>query len=326
MIKKLRIYLTDSTDPYINLATEKVLFDNVQYDEMILYLWQNHNTVVIGKNQNLWAECSYSLLKSEGGVVARRLSGGGAVFHDAGNLNFTFISVQDNYDIKKNMTVIKKACLMAGIETELSGRNDILADGKKFSGNAFYNSRGNSYHHGTIMINTDKDKLSRYLTPSKAKLEAKGVKSVKSRVANLNEFNPGLNAETMKSYMISAAEDVFETSARVEQVAITGEITDLAETSKSDEFLFGTQPPFTFECEKRFEWGSIDLKLNVEKGIIKEITVYTDSMDYTLSEKVQQALAGCSFEPDKIKEALECKVAPDKAQGIAELIKERLFL
>lgn len=324
MIKNLKVYITESTDPYTNLATEKVLFDNVHYDEMILYLWQNHNTVVIGKNQNLWAECSYSLLKSEGGVVARRLSGGGAVFHDAGNLNFTFISSQDNYDLQKNMTVIKKACLMAGIETELSGRNDILADGKKFSGNAFYNSKGKSYHHGTIMINTDKEKLSRYLTPSKAKLDAKGVKSVKSRVANLCEFNPMLNTETMKSYMISAAEDVFETTAKTEPVTITEEITELADLYKSDGFLFGTQPPFTFECNKRFEWGSIDLKLNVEKGIIKEIKVYTDSMDYTLSENVQTALADCNFETDKIKEALTCKIEPDKAQDISNLIKETL--
>lgn len=324
MIKNLKIYITESTDPYTNLATEKVLFDNVQDDEMILYLWQNHNTVVIGKNQNLWAECSYSLLKSEGGVVARRLSGGGAVFHDSGNLNFTFISRADNYDLQKNMTVIKKACLMAGIETELAGRNDILADGKKFSGNAFYNSKGRSYHHGTIMINSDKEKLNRYLTPSKAKLEAKGVKSVKSRVANLSEFNPKLNAETMKSYMINAAEDVFEATAQTVQISITKEIIDLANIYKSDEFIFGTQPPFTFECEKRFVWGSIDLKLNVAKGIIEEIKVYTDSMDYSLSEMVQTALKGCSFEIDKIKEALACKIEPDKAQNITELIKETL--
>lgn len=322
MIDKLKIYITDSTDPYTNLAMEKVLFDSVQDDEMILYLWQNQNTVVIGKNQNLWAECSYSLLKSEGAVAARRLSGGGAVFHDTGNLNFTFISTTNNYDLTRNMAVIQKACLMAGIETELSGRNDILANGKKFSGNAFYNSKGKSYHHGTIMINTDKEKLSRYLTPSKAKLKAKGVKSVKSRVANLSEFNPGLDAEAMKSYMISAAEDIFGAPAGVAHVSITQEITNLANLYKSDEFLFGYQPPFTFECEKRFEWGNIDLKVNVVKGIIKETKVYTDSMDYSLSEKIQAALEGCSFETDKIKDALTSVTAPDIAQSIAKLIKE----
>ena len=136
MIKNLQYYISTSLNPYENLATEKYLLDTVAEDGYILYLWQNQNTVVIGKNQNPWAECRCNLLETEGGRLARRLSGGGAVFHDTGNLNFTFLCSAKNYDLDRQMKVIQTACSLAGIKTELSGRNDLLAAGRKFSGNA----------------------------------------------------------------------------------------------------------------------------------------------------------------------------------------------
>ena len=199
MINQLKIYKSTSNDPYFNLATEKHLFDNLKKGCVILYLWQNDSTIVIGANQNPWAECDCELAKNENIRIARRISGGGAVFHDLGNLNFTFISHTEDYDLIKNLEVIKKAVALAGICAEISGRNDILCQGKKFSGNAFYNSNSKSYHHGTILINTDFDKMTRLLTPSSAKLNAKGVKSVSSRVINLNEINSKLTADTMQN-------------------------------------------------------------------------------------------------------------------------------
>ena len=170
MIKNLLFYISDTLNPYINLAKEKFLFDSVDNKTLILYLWQNQNTVVIGKNQNAYLECRTELLKQDGVTLARRLSGGGAVFHDIGNLNFTFICATENFDVSNHVKVIQNACRKANIETQISGRNDILANDKKFSGNAFYNSQGHSYHHGTILINADTEKLNRYLTPPKAKL------------------------------------------------------------------------------------------------------------------------------------------------------------
>ena len=140
MIRKIYFYISDCIDPYTNLATEKTLLDCVGDNEIILYLWQNQNTVVIGKNQNALTECRCALLEEDGGHLARRLSGGGSVFHDLGNLNFTFLCAKENYDLSRQMQVIKEACALGGISAEISGRNDILADGKKFSGNAFYNN------------------------------------------------------------------------------------------------------------------------------------------------------------------------------------------
>ena len=297
MIHRLRIYESTCTDPYTNLAAEKHLMDNVKPGECILYLWQNQNTVVIGRNQNPWVECRTSLLEAEGGRLARRLSGGGAVFHDLGNLNFTFLLNREDYDVERQLSVIQAACAMAGIRAEQSGRNDLLADGCKFSGNAFYHSAEHAYHHGTLLIDVDLKKLQRYLSPSKAKLEAKGVASVRSRVVNLNTLSPGLNCEIMRSNMIAAFEGVYGLPA--EPVQLTPEdhlaIEELRAVYGSWEYLYGTPLPFTFECQARFPWGGIQLQLQAKDGIITTAKVYSDAMDWQLPDAVEHALTGCRF-------------------------------
>lgn len=306
MITKLRIYETANTDPYHNLATEKRLMDITRPGECLLYLWQNKNTVVIGKNQNPWLECRTSLLEEEGGKLARRLSGGGAVFHDLGNLNFTFIMCKEDYDLDKQLSVIQTACALAGITAEKSGRNDLLADGRKFSGNAFYQNRTHAYHHGTLMVDVDKDKLGRYLSPSKAKLEAKGVTSVRSRVVNLAELNPALTIAIMRAYMAEAFCKVYGMVA--EPLTLTdadfNTIEKVTEEYASWEYLYGTPLPFTFECEARFDWGYIQLQLEAKDGIIRNTKVYSDAMDWALPQTVEKALIGCRFETSAMQKVL----------------------
>ena len=306
MICKLSIYESTSVDPYFNLATEKYLLDSVDETSCILYLWQNQNTVVIGKNQNAWAECRTSLLQEEGGKLARRLSGGGAVFHDLGNLNFTFLVGRDNYDLTRQLAVIQKACAFAGIETTRSGRNDILADGRKFSGNAFYHSGTCAYHHGTLLIDSDMEKLQRYLSPSKAKLEAKGVCSVRSRVINLKELSAGLTCQTMKDNMKKAFCDVYGLCA--ETITLTDEalssINKLGRSYADWNYLYGAPLPFSFCCESRFDWGGIELQLQAKSGIITAAKVYSDAMDWQLPSAVENALVGCRFTQNDIKNAL----------------------
>ena len=323
MISKLQFYITDSTDPYVNLATEKYLLDSVKDDAVILYLWQNQNTVVIGKNQNALTECKCALLEEDGGHLARRLSGGGSVFHDLGNLNFTFLCSTENYDLAKQMLVIKEACHLAGISAEVSGRNDILADGRKFSGNAFYNSKGKSYHHGTILVNADKEKLSKYLTPPKAKLQAKGVKSVKSRVINLSELNPDLTIEAMKVYMISAFEKVYGLSTAPFEIADNSEISALAEKYASWEYLYAPSLPFTFSCEGTFPWGSIELKLDVKCGNIQSVQVYTDAMNPSIADMLKTALSGGLFRIEEMEKSILSLLPETEAKDIAELLKNQ---
>lgn len=303
MISSLKIYISDSFNVYENLAIERLLLDSVDENTLILYLWQNENTVVIGRNQNPWAECNCTLLQKEGGYLARRLSGGGAVFHDKGNLNFTFLCHSENYNLAKQMKVIQDACSLAGIETLLSGRNDILADGRKFSGNAFYNSRGKSYHHGTIMISADFDKMKRYLTPSEAKLSAKGIKSVRSRVVNLNALAPDLTSEKMKEHMISSFEKIYGMKSQPSYID-TNKIQALKEDFSSPDYLYKKTPPFSFTVRGKFSWGEIEIGLDVTDGIITEVQIFTDAMDWTLAQKTKDALTGCAFKKGDIEKVL----------------------
>lgn len=297
MIQTLYVYKEESTNPYHNIATEKRLLEKVQSGQCILYLWQNKNTVVIGRNQNPWVECRTTMLQEDGGYLARRLSGGGAVFHDIGNLNFTFLVAEEDYDLDKQLSVIEKSCSYAGITATRSGRNDILAEGCKFSGNAFYHSQGKAYHHGTLLVNADMEKLSKYLTPPKSKLEAKGVSSVRSRVINLSELSPTLTIDLLKSYMEKAFGDVY--GGAPQPLDLDFEDLLLIETYTEElsswEWLYGQKLPFSFECSRRFPWGGIALQLQLSSGHIETAQIFTDAMDWTLGETAEKALTGCPF-------------------------------
>ncbi len=324
MIKKLKICEVTETNPYKNLALEQYMLENLVPGEMILYLWQNAHTVVIGKNQNAWAECRVSLLEEEGGRLTRRLSGGGAVYHDLGNLNFTFITMDEDYDLNKQFSVIAEACGLAGISVEKSGRNDLLAEGRKFSGNAFYHHNGRSYHHGTLLIQVDMEKLQKYLSPPKAKLEAKGVSSVRSRVVNLTELAPDLTCDMMRTYMRQAFSKVYGMEAEEYVIADEEAVATLTEKNRSWDHLFGAPLPFSFQCQKYFPWGFVDLQLQTEKGIIQAARLYTDAMDWSLSQKTEQALTGCKFRQADMVTALYRALPKEQATDLAALLEEHL--
>lgn len=326
MITKLCVCNGKGFDPYYNLALEKQLMDRVLPGECILYLWQNQNTVVIGKNQNAWAECRTALLEEEGGHLARRLSGGGAVFHDLGNLNFTFLVNEADYDVDRQLSVIQRACQMAGIAAEKSGRNDVLAEGRKFSGNAFYHSEGKAYHHGTLLISANMQKLQRYLSPSKAKLASKGVSSVRSRVVNLQELCPSLTCEKMKEYMVQAFEEVY--CGKCSQVMLGEEaiaaVEALAKEYSSWEYLYGTPLPFTFQCEGHFPWGGLQISLDAKNGVITAAKVYSDAMDWALPAAIENALLGCRFRKGDMIKAVRTAVAdPEVTEDLCSLFAEQ---
>ena len=282
-LKKVSIVQTDSLNPYYNLALERALMDICQPDEIILYLWQNQRTVVIGKNQNYFKECQLDVLEADGGHLARRMSGGGAVFHDTGNLNFTFIVPKPFFNISKQLDVIIMAVSDYGIIAEKSGRNDVIADGdKKFSGNAFLTAGEIWYHHGTVLIDVDTENMKKYLTPSKLKLQSKGVESVRSRVVNLTELNSGITVDKMKSSMVKAMGDVYglelsreDIMARVDETALR-----LYENEfESDSWRLGNQEAMEFECATRYEWGEVQVHIGVRKNKINNIRIYSDSME-----------------------------------------------
>ena len=325
MINRIKLYESNSLDPYLNLATEQYLMETVEEDACILFLWQNQNTVVIGKNQNAWKECRTALLAEEGGVLARRLSGGGAVFHDLGNLNFTFLMPQAEYDLDKQFSVIAEAVSLLGLRSERSGRNDVLAEGRKFSGNAFYKHDGKAYHHGTLLVDVDMEKLGRYLNPSKAKLQAKGVDSVRSRVVNLRELNPDITIPSMKQALAQAFAKVYGVPMTVmsDRDLNHDAIEALRQRNAGWEWNYGQKLPFTVELETRFSWGCLQLCMQVENGILSGAKVYSDAMDWQLPGRLEALLTGACFEKDAVSARL-AEAYPDVAQWLQTVWNESL--
>lgn len=327
MTGKIRIICTNTGDPWRNLAVEEYLLGSVEKGDFVLYLWQNQNTVVIGKNQNPWRECRTELLEKEGGKLARRLSGGGAVFHDLGNLNFTFIMKRENYNFEKQIGVIVSGVNKVGIKAEISGRNDIVVSDKKFSGNAFCFKKGNGLHHGTILISSDFSKLSRYLQVSDEKLRSKGIKSVESRVTNLTEYRPGLSVDEMSAALIKAFEEVYgERDEMWYDVDWMDRdlLSKLYNKYSSWKWRYGETPEFDIEFSKRFGWGGVEIGLKLEGGRIIKAHVYSDAMDEEFIGMMPVALEGCVFVPEAMSECISgLEVGEDKRnmqEDIADFI------
>nr|WP_191384831.1 lipoate--protein ligase [uncultured Lachnoclostridium sp.] len=280
MIDTIRYTESGQFVPYHNLAVEKYLLETCGERECILYLWQNQRTVVIGRNQNAWKECRVSRLEEDGGYVARRLSGGGAVYHDLGNLNFTFLVRKKDYSVERQTEVILRAVRALGIPAVRSGRNDLLADGRKFSGNAYYEQGDYCYHHGTLMVDVDKEVLGSYLTVNKEKLKSKGVDSVRSRVANLREFVPDLTIDRLKAALRQAFEEVYgQRSTLLTEEELDGErLKADEEYFASWEWKLGRRLEFQFELSHRFPWGSLSVELKVDQGKVTDAAVYSDAL------------------------------------------------
>lgn len=295
---KLQIILGNQHNPYLNLAVESNLLDNFLPNTISLFLWKNRQTVVIGTNQNPYSECDIDSLLTEGGFLARRRTGGGAVYHDLGNLNFSFVADKNIYDVKRQMQVIQKALLDFNLETEVSGRNDITYQGRKFSGNAFAKTKNQGLHHGTILIKTDSERLQKYLKVKPAKLHKHGVKSVSSRVINLSEV-ADITSENIIPHLTKAFEDVYQETATI--ISFDDLCDDkairLSQQIGSNEYLFGKWKEFHTKKSATFDWGSIDLDIDIdeENGIIKDINIASDSLEPKSIESAIELLKGAKL-------------------------------
>ena len=294
----LQIIIGNQYNPYINLAVESKLLDNYLPNTITMFLWKNSNTVVIGTNQNPYSECDIDALNSEGGVVARRRTGGGAVFHDLGNLNFSFVADKEIYDVKRQMQVIQNALLEFNLTTEVSGRNDITYEGRKFSGNAFAKTKHQGLHHGTILIKTNGERLQKVLKVKPAKLHKHGVKSVASRVINLSEV-ADITSDNIIPHLVNAFEKVYDNEAKVIDFdsLLTEEVLRFSQHIGSDEYLFGKWKEFSTKKSSTFDWGSVDIDINIdeENGIIKDINIASDSLEPISIEAAEKLLKGANI-------------------------------
>ncbi|MCQ4637611.1 lipoate--protein ligase [Anaerovorax odorimutans] len=307
MIKRLWLLDTAETLPYKNLAVEEYLTMNVPEETCILFLWRNRHTVVIGRNQNLLKECDVERAEKDGIFMVRRLSGGGAVFHDLGNLNFTFIVRKEDYDISRQIGVILAALENLGITAEQTGRNDVTVCGAKISGNAFYRMSGRCYHHGTLLIDTDKNKIEKYLRVSKEKLALKGVDSVKSRVANLRDFKADITVSEVKEALEDAFGRVYglPVNRLSEETLPSGTIDPLVQRYLSEEWNRGENRFYNRRLKQRFDWGDIEMLLQIKKGIVKEADIYSDAMDQDYISRMKTSLAGCESSKERLTAAID---------------------
>ena len=315
---------SSSTDPYTNLAIEACLMRSAREGEPILYLWQNKRTVVIGRNQCASAECDVERLERDGGHLARRRSGGGAVYHDLGNLNFTFVTTAGEYDQDEQTGVILDAVRSLGIAAERTGRNDLVVDGgRKFSGHAYQHTGAASCHHGTIMVAVDVDALGRYLTVSPLKLQAKGVRSVRSRVTNLRELNPGL--------LVAALKDALRASFanRVGGPVTQGDVRELDQRELARErerfcsraWLYKGERRFGESRQSRFGWGSARVDLTREDGVIRDLVVFSDGLEAERIEAIPGLLVGAKDAPEELVRRLRAGgFSEDVAADVARLV------
>lgn len=304
MKQKINLIIGNQYNPHLNLAVESFLLNQGDNDAVTMFLWKNEQTVVYGYNQNPFTECNVELLLSEGGHAARRRTGGGAVYHDLGNLNFSFVANKNLYDVHKQMNVIKTALGYFGLETEVSGRNDILFDGRKFSGNAFGIYKDRRLHHGTILIKTDGEKLAKYLKVNPAKLQKHGVKSVASRIINLSEV-ADITSDSIIPYLSKAFEEVYEAKAEIIGFndLLTDKVLETRDLFASDDYLFGKWRNFHAKKSAQFSWGlvELDMHVNEEKGIIESVSIASDGLEPELIEETERILTGAS-----IKNAPDC--------------------
>lgn len=257
MIQRLNYVISESTNPCVNLAMEERLLDTVQDGEATVYLWQNERTVVIGKKQNACAECNLTALREDGGRLVRRLSGGGAVYHDLGNLNFTFLSKAADENTGRNLEIIAGALRLFGLEPQKSGRNDLLLNGRKFSGNAFCTRKGNAYHHGTLMLNVDAERIERYLRVSSAKLEKHAVRSVRARVINLSELAPEITVGCLRTEIIAAAETAYGLTAKKIETAQDSGFQRLVKNMSQMNGTWANRPACLYAGRGRFPGGRL---------------------------------------------------------------------
>jgi lipoate---protein ligase len=299
------------TDPRINLAIEEYALKHLNIDETYLLFYINRPSIIIGRNQNTIEEINSDYVDEKGITVVRRLSGGGAVYHDLGNLNFSFITKDDGdsfHNFKKFTQPVVETLEKLGIHAELSGRNDILAEGKKISGNAMFSTKGRMFSHGTLLFQSEMDHIVSALKVKKDKIESKGIKSIRSRVGNIADFlKEPMSVEEFRSFLL---QNIFKDSGEVTEYVLTEtdweKIHEISEDRYQNwEWNYGKSPKFNLQNSHRFPVGSVDIRLEVNRGIIENCKIYGDFFGVGEVADIERKLTGIRYEKEAISRVLD---------------------
>lgn len=298
----MQIILNKCTDPHFNLALEEHLLCGT--DGEYFLLWQNSPSVIVGRNQNTYAEINYDFVKSNNIPVVRRITGGGAVFHDLGNINYSFIvnSTSRFNDYAFFSAPVIRALSDAGIDASLSGRNDLLVNGRKISGAAQCAKNGRMLHHATLLLDASVSDLKEALRINPLKIESKGIKSVESRVANINSFLENkLTAQTLTALLAERISVDFQAQVCEISAVDTAAAKQLMdEKYLKDEWNFGSKKDFSVSKQTKLDCGLFDVRLNIEKGIISDARIFGDFFTLCDVSSLEAALSGIRYTPEAL--------------------------
>ncbi|MGX9157178.1 lipoate--protein ligase [Priestia megaterium] len=297
-------------DPRINLAIEEYALKHLDINETYLLFYINEPSIIIGKNQNTIEEINTKYVEDQHIHVVRRLSGGGAVYHDKGNLNFSFITKDDGnsfHNFKKFTEPVVEALKKLGVNAELSGRNDLMAEGRKISGNAQFSTKGRMFSHGTLLFDSEIENVVSALKVKKDKIESKGIKSIRNRVANISEFLE--QKVTVEEFREMLLRYIFEGEENITEYKLTEKDWETIhqiskERYQSWDWNYGKSPKFNLQHSHRFPVGQIDVRLEVNKGKIDACTIYGDFFGVGDVQEVQEKLTGVRYEKASIEQAL----------------------
>ncbi len=307
---------SNSTSIYFNLALEYYLATEKKFDDKVFIVWHVTPTLVVGRNQNTLEEINKSYVDSKNINVARRLSGGGTVYQDLNGWQFAFIEpkTSDEIDFKHYLEPVIDAIATFGVKAEFSGRNDLVIDGRKFSGNSQYILKDTVVHHGTILFDSDIEEMMKATTVDEYKITSKGIKSIRSRVTNVKEhLTTPIDRDAFKDTIVDflKGEDgtVYELTsveiARVEEIA--------KDKFDSWEIVYGKNPKFDIERTTRTDGGKVQFKLNIQDGKIEQASMFGDFFSAYDSTYITEVLIGCKYEKSSIREVL---VANDLEKAI----------
>ena len=307
-----------STDPHFNMAFDEFCLEQLKADEPVFYLWQNRPSVIIGLNQSAYAEVNLPYLREKGIVLARRVTGGGAVYHDLQNLNYTITGrIRDlETDYPAYVETMARALRALGVPAEVSGRNDILVDGRKCSGYAKRMSKDRLMIHGTLMYDVDIDTLTQVLAAPGSKLSAAGVSSVRSRVANLKEYLPQFEdiqafQAALQALLAGDDEEIRLTDAQIAQIEA-----DAAAKFRTWAWIYGHSPVASFRVGKKFACGRVEAAFSLKAGCIDGLRFSGDFLGNLPPDCIADALQGCRYTRDDLLHLLRNQPVGDCFDGL----------
>ncbi|WP_414055321.1 lipoate--protein ligase [Macrococcus equi] len=303
------IHNNNINDPTINLAMEEYVLKHLPKDDSYFLFYVNEPSIIIGKNQNTFAEINQAYVDEKNIHVVRRISGGGAVYHDLGNLNFSFVTKADDdsfHNFKKFTMPIVEALNKLGVNAEMTGRNDLQVGERKVSGNAMFQSGDRMFSHGTLMLNSDIEEVVRSLTVSEKKLITKGIKSIRSRVANIQEFLD--HQITMEEFKQTLLQSIFD--GPVEQYKLSEDdwkkIEQMSEEKyRNYDWNYGKNPKYNYEVKQKFPGGMLELKINVVKGMMDDIKIFGDFFGVGEVSEIEALLKGLPHNQSAVRNALD---------------------